>query len=78
MDYVNHKKNDYIYIYIYINFCNLSGKHYQENKEKLQNKACERYQNLSKKVTIQLWAIQNSHRIWNKYTGGVSKKIVEW
>ena len=44
----------YIYIYIYINFYNLSCKHHQENKEKLQNKACERYQNLSKQVTIQL------------------------
>ena len=28
---------------------NLSGKYYQENKERLQNKARERYQNLSKK-----------------------------
>ena len=27
---------------------NLSGKYYQENKERLQKKACERYQNLSK------------------------------
>ena len=26
----------------------LSGKYYQENKERLQKKACERYQNLSK------------------------------
>ena len=25
-----------------------SAKHYQENKERLQKKACERYQNLSK------------------------------
>ena len=27
---------------------NLSAKNYQENKERLQKKACERYQNLSK------------------------------
>ena len=27
---------------------NLSGKYYQENKERLQKKAHERYQNLSK------------------------------
>ena len=27
---------------------NLSAKYYQENKEILQKKACERYQNLSK------------------------------
>ena len=29
-------------------FKNLSAKYYQENKERLQKKACERYQNLSK------------------------------
>ena len=27
---------------------NLSGKYYQENKERQQKRACERYQNLSK------------------------------
>ena len=27
---------------------NFSAKYYQENKERLQKKACERYQNLSK------------------------------
>ena len=27
----------------------LSAKYYQENKERLQKKACQRYQNLSKK-----------------------------
>ena len=34
---------------------NLSAKYYQENKERLQKKSCERYQNLSKhkkKATI--------------------------
>ena len=29
---------------------NLSGKYYQENKERLQKKAREKYQNLSKEV----------------------------
>ena len=29
-------------------FKNLSSKYYQENKERLQKKACERYQNLPK------------------------------
>ena len=29
-------------------FKNLSAKYYQENKERLGRKACERYQNLSK------------------------------
>ena len=28
---------------------NVSAKYYQENKERLQKKACQRYQNLSKK-----------------------------
>ena len=28
---------------------NLSAKYYQENKERLQTKDCERYENLSKK-----------------------------
>ena len=28
---------------------NLSSKYYQENKDRLQKKACERYQNLSNK-----------------------------
>ena len=27
---------------------NLSAKHYQENKERLQKKGCNRYKNLSK------------------------------
>ena len=27
---------------------NLSARYYQENKERLQEKACERYQNLSR------------------------------
>ena len=35
-----------IYIYIYIKISkNLSAKYYQENKKRLQKKACERYQN---------------------------------
>ena len=36
---------------------NLSAKYYQENKERLQKKAREGYQNLSKeeKTTIWLW-----------------------
>ena len=37
----------FIFIYIKISK-NLLAKYYQENKEKLQKKACERYQSLSK------------------------------
>ena len=36
----------YIYIYIYIYKC-LTAKYYHENKERLQRKARERYQNIS-------------------------------
>ena len=37
---------------------NLSAKYYQENKERLQKKACERYQNLSKKEKkeVTIWS----------------------
>ena len=39
----------YNFFLIYIKmFKNLSAKKYQGNKERLQKKACERYQNLSK------------------------------
>ena len=33
----------------------LSAKYYQENKELLQKKACERYQNLAKKEKEKNW-----------------------
>ena len=42
------KKKSYFFRIIFI-YINLSAKYYQENKERLQNKACERYQNFSKK-----------------------------
>ena len=53
---------------------NLSAKYYQENKERLQKEARERYQNLSKedkekKATIWLWTLQKSLRRW---------EIIEW
>ena len=49
----------FIYIKMYRN---LSAKYYQENKEKLQKKADERCQILSKeeKKTIWLWTLQKS------------------
>ena len=55
----------------------LFAKYYQENKEKLQKKAPERYQNLSKeenekkKKKMRLWKLQKSSRKWKKYTGWV-------
>ena len=50
----------YIYIYIYI-YINLLAKYYPEKKERLQKKACKRYQNFSKaekKVTLWLRTLQ--------------------
>ena len=46
-----------------------SVKFYQNNKERLQRKACERYQSLSKeekekRAAIWLWTIQKSTRRW--------------
>ena len=49
---------------MYKNFYTSSAKYYQENKGRLQRKALERYQNLSKKAkvekaTIWSWTYQN-------------------
>ena len=49
MNHVNHSK---VKIFIYIKISKtFSCKCYQENKERLQKKACKRYQNLSKEET---------------------------
>ena len=63
----------YYFLYKYKNVEKLSAKYYQENKEKLQIKACERYQNLSKeekrkKATIWSWTVQKSTRRWKTKT----------
>ena len=58
----------YNFFFIYIKMSkNLSAKYNQENKERLQKKARERYQNLSKeekeeKATIWLVKLQKSFR----------------
>ena len=85
MNYVNHNKLKMLklhlkscnkcfislfILHIYINISkNLSAKYYQKGKERLQKKACERYQNLSKqaqekKATIWSWTLQKSRRRW--------------
>ena len=61
---------------------NLSAKYYQENKERLQKKACERYKNLSKeekesnntvvKITKDIWKTENKSLL------SIKKKILEW
>ena len=55
---------------------NLSAKYYQENKERLQIKARERYQNLSKeenekKATIWSWMLQKTLTRWKTKDFGV-------
>ena len=47
---------------------NLSAKYYQENRDRLQKKACERYQNLSKeeKTVNMVVKVQKSLRRWKK------------
>ena len=59
---------------------NLLGKYYQENKEKLQKKARERYQNLlkkkrKKKTIMGSWTFQKSFKKWKKETSWVEEKI---
>ena len=48
----------------------LSAKYYQVNKKRLQKKACQRYQNLSKeekkKVVILSWTWQSFQRMKSK------------
>ena len=45
---VSHKFFFNLFLDIFFIYINLSAKYYQENKERLLKKACERYQNLSK------------------------------
>ena len=51
---------------------NLSAKYYQENKERLQKKARERYQNLSKEgkfkkmKKIKWWSIEKNIIEWER------------
>ena len=62
---------------------NLSAKYYQENKERLQQKARERYQNLSKKkkkkksnkMVVNVTKI--SQKIKNKSLLSIAKNIIE-
>ena len=56
----------------------LSTKYCQDNKERLQKKAPERYQNLSKekKEAIWLWTLQKSLKRWKTKACRVFKKIL--
>ena len=80
--FLNLSKNPFFYIFfckcfaIFFHytkmFKHLSAKYYQENKERPQKEACERYQNLSieekqeKKAIIWSWNLQKSLWRWKK------------
>ena len=49
---------------------NSSGKYYQDNKERLQEKACESKKNKNE-TTIWLWTIKKSIGEWKAKTGWV-------
>ena len=60
---------------------NLSAKYYQENKERLQKKASERYQNLSKeekeKSDIMVASVTKiSQKMKNKSLQNIEKNII--
>ena len=50
----------------------MSAKHYQEHKERLQKKACERYQNLFKEEKKQY-----CHESYKTFSEDLKIKIVE-
>ena len=54
----------------------LSAKYYQEKKERLQNKACERYQNLSKKEKEK--KRQYSRERYKNLSENEKQKLVEY
>ena len=62
--------NSFLFIYIKTSK-NLTAKCYQQNKERPQKKACERYQNLSKdekNAMILSWTLPKSLRRWKTKT----------
>ena len=71
-------KSIFLYFFLYVGFScvyikmpkTLSAKYYQVNKKRLQKKACQRYQNLSKeekrKVVILSWTWQSFQRMKSK------------
>ena len=56
---------------------NLSAKYYQENKERLQQKARERYQNLSKKKKKEKKQ-QNGCKRYKNFSEDQKQKLVEY
>ena len=60
---------------------NFSAKYYQENKERLQKKACERYENLSKEEkesnNMVVKITKDIRKTENKSLLSIKKKILE-
>ena len=61
---------------------NLSAKYYQKNKERLQKKSCERYQNLSKEEKAEsnnmvVNVTKISQKMKNKSLLRLEKNIIE-
>ena len=65
--------NSFLFIYIKTSK-NLTAKCYQQNKERPQKKACERYQNLSKEEKIVLNVTKISKKMKNKNLLSLEKK----
>ena len=66
----------YVFVFIYIKISkNLSAKYYQENKERLQKKACKRYQNLSKEEKEK--KRQYGHECYKNLSEDEKQKLVE-
>ena len=55
---------------------NLSGKYYQENKERLIKRACERYQSLSKEEKEK--KEQYGHACYKNLSENEKQKLVEY
>ena len=70
----NFFNNFFLYIIKFLK--NLSAKYYQENKERLQRKACERYQNLSEEEKVK--KCQHGFEHYKNLSGEEEQKLVEY
>ena len=87
MIFLNLPINPFLYIYIFFIYIkiskNASAKYYQENKERLQKKARERCQNLSKdgrekNNNMMVNIIKISQKMKNKSWLSIEKNIIKW
>ena len=67
----------FFFFHIYIKISkNIWAKYYQKNKERLQKKAHERYQNLSTKEQEQKW--QYYRKCYKQFSEDEKQKLVEY